>query len=82
VERLRVVGQRIKRSLGAIEGDIAAFRFLQGVRLQRQLDSFRDGAEANRINPYALDELRQRFLRETLRQAGSLQERLKMDYCP
>jgi CBS domain-containing protein len=82
VERLRIVGQRVKRSLGAIEGDIAAFRFIQGIRLQRQLDSLRDGRDANRIDPYALDELRQRFLRESLRQAASLQERLKMDYCP
>ena len=82
VERLRVVGQRIKRSFSAIEGDIAAFRFIQGIRLRRQLDSLRAGGDANRVNPYALDELRQRFLRESLRQAASLQERLKMDYCP
>jgi len=82
VERLRVVGQRIKRSVSSIEGDIAAFRFIQSVRLRRQLDSLRGGGDANRINPYALDELRQRFLREALRQATSLQERLKLDYCP
>jgi hypothetical protein len=46
------------------------------------LDSLRDGGEANRINPYALDELQQRILRESLRQAVSVQERLKLEFCP
>lgn len=82
VERLRVVGQRVKRSLSAIEGDIAAFGIVQAIRVRRQLDSLRDGGEANRINPYALDELQQRILRESLRQAASVQERLKLDFCP
>jgi CBS domain-containing protein len=82
VERLRVVGQRTKRSLSVIEGDLAAFRIVQRIRLQRQLDSLHDGGEANRINPYTLDELQQRILRESLRQAVSVQERLKLDFCP
>jgi CBS domain-containing protein len=82
VERLRIVGQRIKRSVGAIGGDIAAFRIVQAIRLRRQLDSLKDGGDANRLDPYALDELQQRILRESLSQAGSLQERLKLDYCP
>jgi CBS domain-containing protein len=82
VERLRIVGQRIKRSLGAIGGDIAAFRLIQSIRLRRQLDSLQDGGDANRLDPYALDELQQRILRESLSQAASLQERLKLDYCP
>jgi CBS domain-containing protein len=81
-ERLRVVGQRMKRSLSAIEGDIAAFRFIQAARLRRQLDSLREGGDANQINPYGLDEMQQRILRESFRQAGSLQERLKLDYRP
>ncbi len=79
-ERLRVVGQRANRSLSLIEGDIAAFRFVQAIRLRRQLESLHDGGEPNRVNPYALDELQQRILRESLRQAVSLQERLKLDY--
>jgi CBS domain-containing protein len=82
VERLRIVGQRINRSLGAIGGDIAAFRYVQAIRLRRQLDSFKDGGDANRVDPYALDELQQRILRESLSQAESLQERLKLDFCP
>lgn len=79
-QRLALVGQRIKRSVSAIQGDIAAFRHVQTLRLQRQLASLVDGGDANRLDPYALDELQQRILRESLRQATSLQERLKLDY--
>jgi CBS domain-containing protein len=81
-QRLRVVGQRIKRSLSAIEGDVAAFRLVQTVRMRRQLDSLKDAGDPNRIDPYALDELQQRILFESLRQADSLQERLRLDYRP
>lgn len=79
-QRLALVGQRIKRSVSAIQGDIAAFRHVQTLRLQRQLASLGDGKEANGLDPYALDELQQRILRESFRQAGSLQDRLKLDY--
>jgi CBS domain-containing protein len=81
-QRLRVVGQRMKRSAMAIEGDVAAFRFIQSIRLRRQLDSLGDGGDPNRIDPYALDEMQQRILRESFRQAVSLQDRLKLDYRP
>lgn len=79
-QRLRVAGRKIRRSSAAIDGDIAAFRFLQGLRIKRQLDSIRDGGAANRIDPYRLNDLEQRMLRESLRQAQSLQERVKLDY--
>jgi len=79
-QRLALVGQRIKRSVSAIQGDIAAFRHVQTLRLQRQLASLSDGGDANRLDPYTIDELQQRILRESLRQASSLQERLKLDY--
>lgn len=79
-QRLALVGQRIKRSVSAIQGDIAAFHHVQTLRMQRQLASLADGEAANRLDPYALDELQQRILRESFRQAESLQERLKLDY--
>lgn len=79
-QRLALVGQRIKRSVSAIQGDIAAFHHVQTLRLQRQLASLGDGEAANSLDPYALDELQQRILRESFRQAASLQERLKLDY--
>jgi CBS domain-containing protein len=79
-QRLETVGKRIKRSANAIGGDIAALRFITGLRLRRQLDSLEDGKDANRLDPYALNDLDQRMLRDSLRQAQSLQERLKLDY--
>jgi CBS domain-containing protein len=81
-DRLRALGKRIRRSPTAIEGDIAAFRFIQTIRLRRQLDSLKDGKPVNRIDPYLLNDLDQGMLRESLRQARSLQERLKLDYQP
>lgn len=79
-QRLALVGQRIKRSVSAIQGDIAAFRHVQSLRLERQLASLGDGGDANRFDPYALNELQQRILRESFRQAAALQERLRLDY--
>jgi CBS domain-containing protein len=79
-QRLRAVGTRIRRAPTAIEGDIAAFRFIQTVRLRHQLDSLEDGTTANRLDPYMLNDLDQRMLLESLRQAQSLQTRLKLDY--
>lgn len=79
-QRLATIGTRINRSIRAIEADIAAFRFVQTQRLRRQLDSLADGGNANRIDPNLLNDLDQRMLRESLRQAQSLQERLRMDY--
>ena len=78
--RLQAIGKRIRRSPTAIEGDIAAFRMIQTIRLRRQLESLKDGKPANRIDPYLFNDIDQRMLREALRQARSLQERLKLDY--
>ncbi|MBI5920460.1 MAG: hypothetical protein HY847_02285 [Betaproteobacteria bacterium] len=70
----------MRRSPSAIEGDIAAFRFTQAIRLRRQLDSLKDDQAPNCLDPYALNDLDQRMLRESLRQAQSLQDRLRLDY--
>lgn len=79
-QRLQVAGQRTKRQTSAIEGDIAAFRFIQKLRLQRQLESQRDGGNANRIDPYLINAVEQRMLRESFRQVAALQDRLRLDY--
>jgi CBS domain-containing protein len=79
-QRLRLAGQRSRRSPNAIEGDIAAFRFIQKVRLQRQLESLADGRDANRVDPYLINEVEQRTLRESFRQAQAQQDRLRLDY--
>ena len=56
-----------------------AFHFLQFLRL-RQQDVAPDGAVANRIDPYSLNEVSQRMLREAFRQAKQLQDRLRLSY--
>jgi CBS domain-containing protein len=79
-QRLRIAGQRAKRAATMIEGDVAALRFIQRIRLKRQLDSLGDKGDPNRIDPYLINEVEQRILRESFLQAQLLQERLRMDY--
>jgi CBS domain-containing protein len=58
----------------------AAFHFIQTLRLRHQhLEQPAPGGE-NRIDPDALNALDRRLLKETFRQTGKLQERLRLDY--
>jgi len=76
--RIRLAGARLKVEPRHIDATIAAFHFLQLLRLRRQ---GRPGeGDANRIDPYALNEVDQRMLKEAFRQAKQLQERLRMSY--
>ncbi len=80
-ERLRLGGQRIRRDPTVIDADVSAFHIIQSLRLRTQLGLAAGSAsEPNRIDPYALNELDQRMLREALRQGQHLHERLKLDY--
>jgi len=80
-QRLRVGGQRIKRSSQAVEAEISAFHFIQGLRLRLPADRPQQAhAHANRLDPYSLHEFDQRVLREAFRQSQHLQERLKLDF--
>jgi CBS domain-containing protein len=81
--RLRLAGRRLgleERETGAFAD---AFHFLQLLRLRAQRGHVGgDGGPAphaapNRIDPYALNELDQRMLKEALRQARSLQKLLE-----
>lgn len=86
VQRLRLAARRL--NLGERETDAAvdAFEFLQMLRLRVQRgglddggsDATREAAPArNRLNPYALNELDRRLLKEAFRQARSLQQLLE-----
>ena len=79
IQRLRLGGQKLKRNQKLIEADIAAFEFIQSIRMRGQLQA-REGLDPNRIDPYSLNELDQRVLQESFRQAQLLQERLRLDY--
>ena len=82
--RLRLAGRRLgmdEREVGAI---VEAFHFLQLLRLRAQRGpvAAEPGADAgpsgtNRLDPYALNELDQRMLKEALRQARVLQRLLE-----
>ncbi len=65
-----------------VEGWVEAFHFVQVLRLQHQLEQGRGGeAPHNRIDPYALNPLEQKFFRETLRLAASIQKRMEREFC-
>jgi CBS domain-containing protein len=77
--RLRVAGERLHVEPRHVAATVEAFQFLQLLRL-RQQDHSAAGADANRIDPYALNDVDQRMLKEAFRQAKQLQDRLRMTY--
>ena len=77
--RLRGAGERLHVAPRHVGATVEAFQFLQLLRL-RQQDQPAPGEEPNRIDPYALNEVDQRMLKEAFRQARQLQERLRMSY--
>lgn len=82
-QRLRLGGKRIRRSGQAVEADVSAFQFIQGLRLRLPGDRPHQAhAHANRLDPRSLNEFDQRMLREAFRQAQHLQERIKLDFMP
>ena len=79
----RLRGAAAAGALPASEADAAleAFHYIQMLRLRRQYlaRDLAPGAE-NRIDPEQLNAIDRRILKESLRQAGVLQERIKLDY--
>jgi CBS domain-containing protein len=81
-ERLRATGPKIRMSDDEVATAIDAFQFVQMLRLHAQDDLNRgEGAsEPNRIDPEGLNSLDRRILREAMRQARKLQNRIALDY--
>jgi CBS domain-containing protein len=77
--RLRLAGERLRVEPRHVDAAVEAFHFLQLLRL-RQQDLPAARGSPNRIDPYALHEIDQRMLKEALRQAKQLQERLRVSY--
>jgi CBS domain-containing protein len=87
-QRIRAAGRRLNRDEREIAASVDAYHFLQLLRLRAQ----RGGREhpaadpvggaqrprhaVNRLDPYALNEIDQRMLREAFRQARALQTHL------
>jgi CBS domain-containing protein len=80
-ERLRRFGAMRNLPPLEVEAWVEAFLFIQILRLRRQHADGRAGVPlTNRIDPAGLNELQRRTLKEALRQAQRLQQRLALDY--
>jgi CBS domain-containing protein len=79
--RLLAVAQALKLAPTEGESWVAAFEFLQMLRLRGQLDDTRGAdAAANAVDVDTLNPLERRVLKESFRVARSLQQRIELDY--
>ena len=81
-DRLRRAGPALRMSEDEIETAAQSFHFVQMLRLRRQeeLGGLPAARERNRVDPDSLNSLDRRILKEALRQARKLQNRLAADY--
>jgi CBS domain-containing protein len=88
-QRLWATGRRLNVPDRHVAAAIDAFQFLQMMRLRAQRGEFIDPTDEragdparnrNRIDPYSLNELDQRMLKESFRQARELQRRLQQTF--
>ena len=59
---------------------MGAFYHIQSLRLKNQQRALSAGGAANRVNPLKLDRLERTILKESLRQAKSIQSRIALHY--
>jgi CBS domain-containing protein len=83
-QRLRLAGRRLGIDEREMASTVEGYHFLQLLRLRAQRGELgmesraaADGASPNRIDPYALNDLDQRLLKESFRQARALQTQLE-----
>ena len=88
-QRLWATARRLNVPERHVAAVIDAFQFLQMMRLRAQRGEFIDPTDEraadparnrNRIDPYSLNELDQRMLKESFRQARELQRRLQQTF--
>lgn len=81
VQRLRDIANLLHVHSAEIEGWVAAFYFLQTMRLLHQYQCSKQGSPMNNhINPMQLNDLDRRILKEAFRQSRKMQSRLAMEY--
>ncbi len=79
--RLRAAGAAGVLPQEEAAASVAAFHYIQGLRLRRQyLERDLPGGAENRIDPDKLNAVDRRILKAAFRQASILQERLRMDF--
>lgn len=79
-ERLQAIGERLGAKEREYESWIVGFEFLQTLRLRIQIDGETDPDRPNALMIRKLNTIDRRILKETLRVAGELQQRMKLDY--
>jgi CBS domain-containing protein len=90
-QRLRLAGRRLGVEERQTDSAVEAYHYLQMLRVRTQrgeqdeesrasAQAVRPAASANRVNPYALNELDQRMLKESFRQARALQQQLEQAF--
>ena len=77
--RLRIAGKRLNVEVRHVDATIEALSF-PAAAAARQKDLPDAHGAANLIDPYALNEVDQRMLKEAFRQARKLQQRLQSHY--
>lgn len=80
VERLRALSHLEAFSGDDLQAAIDGFLLVQRLRLSNQQRIGAQSKAVNRLNPYQLNTLERRFLRDAFGQAKQLQQRLKADY--
>jgi CBS domain-containing protein len=78
-QRLRAAAEKGKIGRDDVEAIIDGFFFLQQLRLRQQQTGTPMGL-ANRVDPTQLNELDRLVLKEALKQANKLQNRIRLDY--
>lgn len=76
-ERMRAAATLLGIAREDVEASVDAFHFLQMLRLRQQ---HRQPALPNRVDPADLNALDRRILKESLRRARAMQQRMALDY--
>jgi len=79
-ERLEEAGGRMGLAPSEYEAWVGGFEFIQMLRLQVQLQAQGPLEQPNRIALSSLNDIDRRILKESLRVARSLQQRMHLDY--
>jgi CBS domain-containing protein len=79
-ERLEAVAPLLGVPLAEAAAWVAAFEFLQSLRLRVQMEQAGRGGAVNQVRVDSLHDVDRRILKESLRVAGRLQQRLRLDY--
>jgi CBS domain-containing protein len=79
-ERLAAVGRALKVSETESVGWIAAFEYLQTLRLAAQIDGHAIGGNPNAVDVDQLNSVDKTILRESLSKVRNLQQHLELDY--